>query len=891
MSWIQGARARLHLLFAGRAAESRMSEEVRFHIEMETERLVREEHLAPDEARRRALIAFGGVTRHTEELRDGRGLAWLGGMSLDFKLALRMLVKHPGLTLVSVIGMAVAVAIGAVSFSAIYTLIDGRLPVSEGDRVIAIRNIDRTGNEGRFSHLHDLPVWREALTSVSEIGAYRIVSRNLITLDGHAEPARVAEMTASGFRITRVPPLLGRYFNDEDQRAGAPPVVVIGYSVWQTRFTARPDIIGQVIQIGDARHTIIGVMPDGYGFPVNNRVWSPLRLDPANYERGRAPSIDVFARLAPGATIEDVRRQLETVGKRLAADFPRTHAEIRPRVVPYTRAFIDNPDMMWTYHLIQAMITMLLVVIGTNVAILVYARTAARMGEIAVRTALGASRGRVVAQLFAEAFALSSLATVAGLAFAYLALQTIDATLVRLLGEQVPYWIRMRVTPGVLAYAVGLAVLAAVIVGVLPGLKATGRGVRANLQHLSAGGSGMRLGKSWTFLVIAQITVAVAVLPVAIAGINAWRRIESAKAKDAMKHIVTSTLSLDHVEMPGRVDGDTTFASRYRTLRGVLAERLRAEPGVTDVMFASSAPGGEDAIRIGTDSSTAMAGVTDVDLDYFRVFGISLLAGRSFEPGDAAPAANTVIVNRSFVTKVFGAGVNPVGLRIRRPAPDPRPGQPQPVPSEWETVVGVVPDFPVDSSASAPKIYRPLSVDDTMPVMMAVRVKGLTADEFTNRLRELTVATNPMLRIEGIKSLSQALYDASSDTRLFILIVELVTGATILLSSAGIYALMAFTITRRRREIGIRAALGAGPRRLLAGVLSRVMVQIAIGIAIGVVIAGAIDRAMEGGWTGRRGSLGLATVAAFMAGVALLAAIGPARRALLIQPTEALRSE
>src|SRR5688572_14483868 len=245
MRWLHAARARARLLFARRAAESRMDEEIRFHLEMETARLAREERLAPEEARRRALVAFGGVERHREEMRDGRGLAWLGGLALDLRLGLRMLAKYPGLTLVGVLGMAVAVAIGAVSFGILYSLIGTTLPLDEGERIVAIQNIDaRASVEGDATHLHDLAVWREALPAVGELGAYRTVDRNLITPEGPSEPVRVAEMTASGFRIARVPPLLGRYFNDEDERRGAPPVVVIGHGVWQGRFAGAPDVVG-----------------------------------------------------------------------------------------------------------------------------------------------------------------------------------------------------------------------------------------------------------------------------------------------------------------------------------------------------------------------------------------------------------------------------------------------------------------------------------------------------------------------------------------------------------------------------------------------------------------------------------------------------------------------
>jgi hypothetical protein len=932
MSWFDGARARLHLLFARRAAESRMDEEIGFHIDMETDRLVRESSLPRDEARRRALVTFGGVAQHKEALRDGRGLAWLGSLSLDAKLALRMLVKHPGLTLVAVLGMSVAVAIGAVAFSAISTIVGGKLPLSEGDRVVGIRNIDtRVNDEGRRTHLHSLVTWREALRTVGELGAYRTVDRNLITLDGRSESARIAEMSASGFRIARVPPLMGRAFADEDERAGAPPVVVLGYDVWQSRFAARPDIVGQTIQLGDTRHTVIGVMPKGFAFPINNRVWTPLRLDPSHYEWGRAPGIEVFGRLAPNATLADAQRQLATIGQRLAATYPETHAHIQPRVVAYTKIFIDSPEIAWLLYLVQLLVSLLLLVIGTNVAILVYARTASRMGEIAIRSALGASRGRVVAQLFAEAFALSLMAAAVGLIAAHVTLRNIDAVVARMGGEQLPFWMRFHITLGVILYCGGLAVLAAVIVGVVPALKATRQQVRANLQHLSAGSSGMRLGRTWTFLIVSQVTVAVAVLPVAVAGVAAWRRLESAESNLAAKQILTATLLLDRPELPGQwtatersvlgkmatlgaaepdavqsVQTERGFAARDLNLRTALIDRLRTEPGVTHVALASNPPGAESTTRIDVDgartlsagddsllaprSAGSVIGATRVDLHYFGAFDIPLLAGRAFQSGDLSASTAVVIVNRSFVHKLLGGG-NPLGRRIRvstRRDGAKRDAAPA---AAWEEIVGVVPDFPVDSTTPAPKVYRPLLTTNAEPVTVVVRMKGIAPAPFVSRLRELTIATDPMLRLEHIKSLEQMLADDNTGRRLIILALVLVTMSAVLLSAAGIYALMSFTITRRRREIGIRAALGAAPRRVLTSILSRVLAQLSTGILIGISVAWLLDRALEGGWTGRRGVIVLPAVAGLMALIGLIAAIGPASRALRIQPTEALRSE
>ncbi len=922
MSRFDALRARLRLIVAPRAAESRADEEIRFHIEMETERLVREERLDAADAERRARAAFGGVTQHKETLRDGRGVAWLNGVSLDFKLGLRMLAKYPGLTVVGVAGMAVAVAIGVVAFSVVSAIFNSDLPFDEGDRVVSIANIDtRVRDDGRKTHLHDLAVWREALTTVTDLGAYRTIDRNLITRDSPPESMRVVEMSASGFRIGRMPPVLGRYFHDDDQRPGSTPVVVIGYDVWQNRFAGRTDVVGQTVDLGDVHRVIIGVAPKEFAFPVNNHVWTPLQLDPAAYERGDAPPLKVFGRLAPGATLADAGRQLATIGRRLALADSVGHAHIRPRVIPYTMFMFDDPSIAWAFHLGQVVVTLLLVVIGTNVAILVYARTASRAGEIAVRSALGASRGRIVAQLFAEALVLSSAAAIAGVGGAHLALQQINALLARTGGEQLPFWFHFGITPGVILYAAGLAGLAATIVGVLPALRATKGALHANLQHIDAGHSGMRLGRTWTFLVVAQVAVAVAVLPVALTGVRVWMVIATMQSSTATKQTLIAILSLDHANteeqrMPGQrsvvgkvatlgatkpvaTRDDPAFVARYANLRAELISRLEREPGVADVTLAAAVPGAEQEMRFelaGSTSSVFSAGTNRVDLDFFDAFEMPTLAGRRFHAGDAAPAAHTVIVNRAFVDKVFH-GANPLGRRIRV-AQSQREIAAGAKPEPWDEIVGVVPDMQSSTDTSAygqslykPRLYRPLLASDTRQIVLLVRVRTGTPAAFGARLREVTVGVNPMLRLGIVATMEQAFADNLAPTRLSLLAVTLVTASVLLLSAAGIYALVSFTITRRRREIGIRAALGAGPRRVLVGVLSRAMMQIGVGIAVGTLLSGITNALTGGEMTFGQGWFLLPAVAVLMATVGLVAAFGPARRALKIQPTEALRAE
>ena len=930
MSWLHAARARLRLLVSRPAVEARMEQEIGFHLDMEAERLVREEGLPPDEARRRARVAFGGVERHKEELRAGRGLAWLGGLSLDLKLGVRMLAKSPGLTLVGVLGLAVAVTIGSVSWAIIYSFIGTTVPIDEGERVVVIQNTDaRRGWDVAETHLHDLANWREALPAVAELAAFRTVDRNVISRGTSPDPMRIAEMTASGFRIARVSPLLGRYLHDEDERPGAPPVVVIGHDVWRHRFGSAPDIVGQPLQIGATEHTIVGVMPEGFAFPVNNRIWTALRLEATAFARGEAPPVQVFGRLARGFRMDDAKAQAATIARRLAAAHPRSHEHVRTTVMPYTLAFFDSPELAWALHLLQLLVSMLLVVIGTNVAVLVYARTASRAGEIAVRTALGASRARVVVQLFAEALVLSSLAAAVGLGGASYALWHLRAWAKRTAGEQVPYWMDFGLTPGLLLYVAGLAVVAAVIVGVVPALKATRRDVLGELQQLGTGGSALRLGRTWSVLIVSQVAIAVTLLPAVLYVLLARQGSPVLAMRTFPTHeFVTAGVFLDRDATGPRPAGsDSAFAVRHALLTRELVRRLEADVRVADVVFAANAPGSEQRVRMemeggrtrtdSTDDARAApwVAVNQVTLDYFQALEIPLLAGRLLGAADATPEATAVVVNESFVQRFLGGG-DVLGRRVRRAASAEEEEAAAATDVPWLEIVGVVADFPrpADQGSLQPRLFEPLlpgataadarrsvvrrlvsatqptSGELTQPVTMLVRVKTRSPAAFGPRLLDVAVATDPMLRLEGIAPLDDLLALDMADRMIFVAVV-LVALSVVALSAAGIYALVAFTIVRRRREIGIRAALGAGPRRVLVSVLSAVARQVATGIVVGLALGALVLKSLEGGGWDARGGLALLAVAALMSAIGVAAALGPARGALRIQPTEALRAQ
>ncbi len=895
MKWTHGILARLRLLRRGEA-EERMEEEIRFHLEMETEENLRA-GMSPEEARRRAVLAFGGVEGHKEHLREGQTLAWTSGFSLDLRLGWRMLRKYPGLTVVGVLGMAIAIAIGAASFEILYTMIDADLPLDEGDRVVALQYWDAATNRAERGSPHDLVAWRAELESVQELSAFRDTERNLIVPGGAVEPVAVAEMTASAFQVARVPPLLGRPLVGEDERHGAPGVVVIGYDVWQTRFQGDPDVVGRDVRLGNIVYTVVGVMPEGFAFPVNHSYWAPLRADPLDYERREGPALFVFGRLATGVTMDEAQAELATVGQRMAASYPVTYGQLRPQVLPYTHPFSDmeEPGMAWMFHLVQVLISLLLVVVAVNVAILVYARTATRMGEIVVRGALGASRGRIVAQLSVEALVLSAGAAAAGLLIVWLGLTYWGVLVV----DRRPFWLEFELSPGTILYAAGLAVLGAMIVGVVPALKATGREMQSRLRQLG-GGTGMQMGRTWTVLIVVQVAIAVAVLPVAAAAVWGEFRPGLTGPNFAAGEFLTARLAMNQESPPAAQDsaGQHQIGSRFADRHTELMRRLKAEPNVSAVTFAARLPSVKfsgstevDAGRPEAEPARHMVRFLQVDRGFLDVFDATILAGRSFHSADMAGVATAVVANRSFVQKVLGGG-DALGRRFRytRTEDNLRPGDVEL--GDWYEIVGVVSDFPANEAEpglGTATLYHPAAPGRLNPVSLIVQVQGITPELFAGRLREITAALDPNLRLNQVLSMDELHRQEQRGARLVAATVAVVALSVLLLSAGGIHALMSFTIAQRRKEIGIRAALGAHPRRILASVFARALRQLSLGLAIGCLVAGLV---LETTITPPgQAAVFVLIVAVLVLAVGLLATLGPARRGLRIQPMEALREE
>jgi len=844
---------------------------------------------------------------HVRSHRPLRRGSFLSFSSMDVKLALRMLVRYPGLTIVAVIGMAVAIAIVAGAFSVLYTLIDPALPLPNGDRIVTIEILDIETNRPERRIAPDALRWRAEVRTIEDIGAFRQVSSNLFTEEVAAETVAVAEMHASGFRIAGVVPLMGRPLADTDEHPASPPVVVVGHAAWQKWFNADPAVVGRTIQLGDTKYTVVGVMPEGFAFPVNDELWVPLRLDALGYGQRQGPSLRIFGKLAPGATLATAQAELRTLGARATADFPKTHAQLRPRVLPYTFPFfdIDDPRATWVVHLVQFLISLLLVIVCVNVAILVYARTARRQGEIAVRSALGASRGRIVRQLFAEALALSAMGAAAGLGLCAVALRYLNELMDQMYGSK-PFWWDFDVSGGVIAYVVSLTLVAAAIIGILPALKATGRRVQSGLQGLSAGGgAGMRFGRTWTALIVVQVAIAVALLPATV--YHAWnaRHYATVDPGFAAKEFLSTTVGLD---AGGRRTTLAQFQDRYTSDVEEVLRRLREDVSVADVTFATSPAGGEATVVIDVDGvpissegvnynipvGSRMGHLARVNLvgpNFFSMFDVQLLTGRRLTAADATPGSSAVLVNAAFVNSFLGDHV--LGRRIRYVGRSGDVVAGQITLDRWYEIVGVVADFPATmiEGVSSEKIYHAATLRQVQQANLMIRARTEDATAFAPRLREIAAAVDPNLQLHRVETLDAKLRHEQSVMRLVAAVLAVLTASVMLLASAGIYSMMAFTVAQRRKEIGIRTALGADSADILRAVFGRALRQMAAGAALGVAIAALLEFATKGGLMNGNGEIVLPLVGLVMIAVGLLAAAGPARAGLRVHPTEALRQE
>ena len=370
-------------------------------------------------ARRGAVVAALLTSLETADvtlmlLRKRVRLPRLGLSGLDFKLGVRMLVRYPVLTLVGSGSLALAIAIGSTVFAFISLMLWPRLPLPDGDQVVIVQHHDQSANTPESRVVADFLRWRGGTGTLGDLAAGRRRARNIRMGDGIVEPISIAEVTASTFAMTRVAPILGRTLTDADASAAAPPVLVIGERIWRERFAADPGLLGAQVLVSDVPTAVVGVMPAAFGFPSAFEAWQPLKLDDATVKPRAGMGITIWARMKPSVTPAQANAELAVLSAQAAADWPATHVHLIADVQPVAFSDIGNPEERTLMAFMNLVVALLVLVVSGNVALLMFARAATRESEIVVRTALGASRGRLVAQCVAEALVLSAIAAIAG---------------------------------------------------------------------------------------------------------------------------------------------------------------------------------------------------------------------------------------------------------------------------------------------------------------------------------------------------------------------------------------------------------------------------------------------------------------------------------------------
>ena len=858
--------------------EGELDCELRDHVERQVADHVRA-GLPEAEARRRARLEFGGLDQIKELCRDVRSTRWIDETWQDLRFAARLLVREPWVAAGAVLALGLGLGISSAAFTAYNGLLLRGLPVDDQQRVTGLAMRDETGVEQGVSYL-DFQDWRDATASFRDIAAYSEPPMNVSDPGMGTERFFGARVTANAFGLLGVQPVLGRDLSPDDDRPGAPPVVLLGHGIWTTRYGADPEVLGRIIRVNDVPSTVIGVMPEGFEFPFWADLWQPLSLTPglAEHERDRRV-FRAFGRLADGLSLARAQADLDAVAAGLAKAHPATNAGLRPRVAPFHEYF--HPQHQPALNAVLAASVLVLLIAWANAASLLLARAARRSREVGMRVSLGATRGRIVRQLLAESGVLAGLAGLLGLGLAALAARLLSLSIAPL---GAPFWIEFPVDGRVTAFLT-LACLSTVpAFGLAPALHAS----RANVVDVSTSGargptSGGRERRWMAWLVTAQVALTLVLL----AGAGLMAR---------------SLLTLSHADRVVDPDGMTAIQLFLPESRYPSAEQRLAFFRAFDERIASTAPGlatarasappfvpaprrqlAIDGRPVAGDGAPPTVGVVTVSNDYFEKLDLGLRRGRAFTDRDGTAGHETAIVNRLFA-ETFFADEDPLGARIRlTPRGEPADDAP------WLSIVGVSPTVR-QSFGAAPAIpvaYLPYRTEPLAFTQVLARDERQAAAAI-GAVRELDAGI-PL----RIFTMDVVLGNTMFLPRLIGWLLAAFAWIALVLSAVGLYGVTACAAAQRTHEIGVRMALGARAGQVGWMVLRRGLAPVAVGFAAGLWGALTVGRLFES-WlveTPPTDPVTQSAVAALLACVSVAACVRPARRAARLDPLVALRHD
>ena len=874
MSWFDAVWARARAIFSRRDAEARMEHEFRFHVEMESERLVRE-GLPPGEARRQAILAFGGGERYREEMRDGRGARWLDDLSMDIRYALRSLRRSPGFALVAIATLALGIGANAAIFSVVDGVLFRPLPFSASERLVALSGL---GYKGELLELRD----RSRTLDIEAIGV-----GSEFNLTGSGEPVRLegAHVSAGIFRLLGVSAAHGRTFQAGDDRPGAEPVVVLGNELWQRRFASDPTIVGRQIQLDGVQRRVVGIMPPGTLVPsLSTELWVPLALDPADATTLWSTSAGTLVgRLRPGASLELAKAEVAALAPQMRERFPwDMPADYGATAIAVPLREFMVGDVRAPLLILLGAVALVLLIACVNVANLLLARASARTQETAVRSALGANRGRLTRQHLTESLVLGLAGAAAGLAVGEAAVPL----LVSMLPADTPRIDEIVLDLRVLAFTLAIALGSALIFGLLPAIRASALALAPGLSQGGRGSAGTAVRRRLSgALVIAEVALAVVLVIGSGLMLKGFARLANSDPGFRTRNVVSATIAPP--------DFRYGTPSQRQELHAALLDRLAALPGARETAVADRVPFGGRAYgsvfviagrphpaRSGGQWPWAdvRAAVSD---GYFAALGVTLARGRTFTPADRPDAPGVAVISRSLAEEQW-PGADPIGAQVSMPGG-----------SRSYEIVGIVDDVKwermTDQRATA--LYLPLA-QARVEGPMSVLVRTDDPARVASQLRGLVASIDDATPVSDIETMDALVSRSMQQPRVNVVLLGIFAGLALLLGAIGIYGTIAYTVSQRTREFGVRLALGAAPDEVVRQVTREGIVLAATGLAVGIAGALALTRMLAAQLYGVSAldPVAFAAGPALLLGVALLASWIPARRAARVDPAIALRS-
>jgi putative ABC transport system permease protein len=804
----------------------------------------------------------------------------------DIRLAARQLAKDPGFTLAAACALALGIAANTTVFTIVNAMLLRDLPFDAPDRIVAL-DTQNTGDArapvAGVSH-PEWQDWQAGARAVDGIGAFTDAAMNVAEESLAPERFRGMYISANSFGLIRQRPAFGRDFRLEDDRPGAEPVVLLGHSVWTSRYAGDAAVIGRVIRINGIASTVIGVMPEGFAFPRRAELWQPLAVLPERVREDRAARrLQAFGRMKPGVTIEQVRDDLGAVAAGLSGQHPDTNTNVVPRVRPFRELVIGGAQVKTLASALMAAVVFVLLIACANVANLLLARGVRRAREISVRMSIGATRWRVTRQLLVESLLLAVLAGAVALALAAPAVRMFRTAF----ASDAPYGIDVTMDASVFVFFAAVTLGTTILFGLVPALH-TARANLAGVLNEAGRGSSAGIGaRRWTAgLVVVQLALTIVLLTGAASSMrDALAQYQEDVGIDTAG-VVVMRLSLPAPEYPD-ADRRATF---YRRLEERLAPSLRMR-----ATFASAWPRGgavtpEISIEGRPDdipSRRPTASQVAIGLGYFEALGTRPVRGRDFT---AADTAGTAIVNERFAAMHFPDD-DPIGRRIRLGATPDGAG------SEWLTIVGVVPNVRqrqrrLDDRGFDPVVYIPYA-SFPLPFAMILARSGSGPGAVAGLMREHVRALDADLPLWDVMSLDAKLAQDRVEGRELSTMFGIFAGIALVLATVGLYAVTACSVSQRTREIGVRIALGAQARHVWWVVTRRASAQLGAGLAAGLAGALGLGQVLQGLLTVVRGTdpLTLTAVVTLLIAVTAGACVVPARRAMRLDPAAALRSE